>query len=294
MSAKSVYILIWGSQMKWLLGLFFVVFFSYAAAQAMPPILIEADAGRESGVFSKSPVVQRAILLKPSMPSDTALLFYRGWSGIANIKTENDWKRNLNYLQNNTDLFAQAGIALVVMDCPSDENRIAPGNTPLGCNDDYRSSIKHADDVRKVMATLKERHGITKFYVMGHSYGTISSKWLAKNLGNEIQGSIHSAAMTHASPRNRAYGYSVESFDMSLLKAPVVNIHHGDDQCVHTPYSTVVAYSKNNLITVKGGEGTGDVCGGTHLHSMSGREELTSKAVIQWIKSGQVQPNVGE
>jgi hypothetical protein len=280
--------------MKWLLSVCILVCFNQVAAQTMPPILIEADVGRESGVFSKSPVVQRAILLKPSTSSDTALMFYRGWSGIANIKTENDWKRNLNYLQSNTDLFAQAGIALVVMDCPSDENRIAPGNTPLACNDDYRSSMKHADDVKKIMAVLKEKYGMTKFYIMGHSYGTISSKWLAKNLGNEIMGSIHSAAQTVASPRMRAYGYSAESFDMGSLKAPVLNIHHGDDQCIYTPYSTVTSYSKNNLITVKGGEGTGDVCGGTHLHSMGGREEATSKALIQWIKTGQVQSSVGE
>jgi hypothetical protein len=280
--------------MKWLLSVCILVCFNQVAAQTMTPILIEADVGRESGIFSKSPVVQRAILLKPSTSSDTALMFYRGWSGIANIKTENDWKRNLNYLQNHTELFAQAGIALVVMDCPSDENKIAPGNTPLACNDDFRSSIKHADDVKKIIALLKEKYGINKFYVMGHSYGTISSKWLAKNMGNEIQGSIHSASMTHASARNRAYGYSVESFDMSALKAPVLNIHHGDDQCVHTPYSTVVAYSKNNLITVKGGEGTGDVCGGTHLHSMGGKEEVASKAIIQWIKTGQIQSNVVE
>jgi hypothetical protein len=280
--------------MKWLFSICTLACLSSVTAQTMTPILIEADAGREMGVFSKSPVVQRAIVLKPSIPSDTALLFYRGWSGIANLKSENDWKRNLNYLQNNTELFAQAGISLVVMDCPSDENSVAPGNTPLGCNDDYRSSIKHADDVRKIMAVLKEKYGITKFFIMGHSYGTISSKWLAKNLVNEIQGSIHSAAMTHANARNRVYGYSVESFDMGALKAPVLNVHHGDDQCVHTPYSTVTAYSKNNLVTVKGGEGTGDVCGGTHLHSMGGREEVTSKAIIRWIKTGQVQSNIGE
>lgn len=280
--------------MKTLLGICALVFFNCAIAQTMTPILLEVDAGRESGVFSKSPVVQRAILLKPSVPSDTALLFYRGWSGIANIKSENDWKRNLNYLQNNTELFAQAGIALVVMDCPSDENKVAPGNKPLGCNDDYRSSKQHADDVRKIIALLKEKYGMNNFYVMGHSYGTISSKWLAKNLGNELQGSIHSASMTVASNYNRSYGSSVESFDMAALKAPVLNIHHGDDQCSHTPYSTVVAYSKNNLITVKGGEGTGDICGGTHLHSMGGREELATKAIIQWIKTRQVQTIVGE
>lgn len=280
--------------MKWLLSICALACFNHVAAQTMTPILIEADVGRESGVFSKSPVVQRAILLKPSIPSDTALMFYRGWSGIANIKTENDWKRNLNYLQNNADLFAQAGIALVVMDCPSDENRIAPGNTPLACNDDYRSSVKHADDVKKIMAVLKEKYGITQFYIMGHSYGTISSKWLAKNLGTEIQGSIHSAAQTVASPRMRAYGYSAESFDMGSLKAPVLNIHHGDDQCIYTPYSTVLGYSKNNLITVKGGIPNGDVCGGGHYHSFEGREEGSSRAIIQWIKTGQVQSSVGE
>ena len=280
--------------MKYLLGMCALVFFNGVMAQTIAPALIEVDAGREAGIFSKSPVVQRAILLKPSIPSDTALLFYRGWSGIANIKSENDWKRNLNYLQNNTELFSQAGIALVVMDCPSDENSVAPGNTPLACNDDYRSSLKHADDVKKIMATLKEKYGITKFYIMGHSYGTISSKWLAKNLGNEIQGSIHSAAQTLASPRMRTYGYSAESFDMGSLKSPVLNIHHGDDQCIYTPYSTVLAYSKNNLITVVGGIPNGDVCGGGHYHSFEGREEASSKAVIKWIKTGQVQSSVGE
>jgi hypothetical protein len=280
--------------MKWLLSIGTLVCLNAATAQTMSPTLIEVGTGRETGIFTKSPVVQRAILLRPSMPTDTALLFYRGWSGIANIKSENDWHRNLNFLKNNTNLFAQAGIALVVMDCPSDENSVGAGNTPLGCSDDYRSSKKHADDVRKILSLLKEKYGINNFFIMGHSYGAISSKWLARNLGTEIQGSIHSAAQTVASPRMRAYGYSTESFDMSALKAPALNIHHGDDQCIYTPYSTVLAYSKNNLITVKGGAPNGDVCGGGHYHSFEGREEASSKAIIQWIKTGQVQSSVGE
>ncbi len=280
--------------LKKMLGIFAFVCTCNIFAQAMNPILIEADTGRTSGLILKTPVMQRAILLKPTNLSQTAMLFYRGWSGIANIKSENDWKRNLNYLQNYTDLFAQANIALVVMDCPSDENSVAAGNMPLTCNDDYRSSLKHANDVRKVMSILKEKHGLDTIYIMGHSYGTISSKWLAKQLGNEIAGSIHSAAMTVANRRNRSYGYSVEYFDMSQLIAPVLNIHHGNDQCDHTPYATVVAYSINNLITVKGGLGTGDICGGTHLHSMGGREELASKAIIRWIRTREVQALVGE
>ncbi len=83
--------------MKWLFSICAFACLNSATAQTMTPILIEADVGRETGVFSKSPVIQRAILLKPSVPSDTALLFYRGWSGIANIKSENDWKRNRRF-----------------------------------------------------------------------------------------------------------------------------------------------------------------------------------------------------
>lgn len=269
-----------------------LAFSNHVAAQTVNPILVEVQTGRETGVFTKSPVVQRAIILQPSVPSDTALLFYRGWSGIANIKSANDWQRNLNFLKNYTGLFDQAGISLVVMDCPSDENGVAAGNTPLGCNDDFRSSKKHSDDVRKVIVTLREKNSITKFYVMGHSYGAISSKWLARNLGSELSGSIHSASQTVAT-RNRAYAYSMESFDMKSLKAPVLNIHHADDQCTYTPYSTVLAYSTNNLITVKGGLPNGDVCGGGHYHSFEGREELASKAVIKWIKTGQVEELIG-
>ena len=69
---------------------------------------------------------------------------------------------NLNYFRNNTELFSQSGIALVVMDCPSDENSVASGNTPLGCNDDYRSSVKHADDVRKIIGLLREKYEMSK------------------------------------------------------------------------------------------------------------------------------------
>lgn len=279
---------------RWLVSIGILLSATNALAQTMTPVLIEVSAGRETGLFSKSPVIQRAILLNPSVPSDTALLFYRGWSGIANIKSENDWRRNLNFLKSNTALFAQSGIALVVMDCPSDEISIGAGNTPLACNDDYRSSMKHANDARKIMAVLKEKYGISKFFVMGHSYGAISSKWLAKNLGDELSGSIHSASMTLASPRNRSYGYSVESFNMAALKAPALNIHHGDDQCANTPYSTVSGYSKHNLITVKGGTTSGDVCGGAHYHSYEGREEIATKAIIKWIKTGQVEASIGE
>ena len=54
---------------------------SLARAQTAD-ILIEIDTGRTEGVFKKSAVFQRAILAKPAKPSDTALLYFRGYPGI--------------------------------------------------------------------------------------------------------------------------------------------------------------------------------------------------------------------
>src|ERR1051325_7782949 len=173
------------------------------AARALAPelgaktceTLTEVAASAE-GVFKKSAVFQRAILAKPAKPSDTALLYFRGYPGIARIQAVADKDRNLQpFMRKNQQLFADEGIALVVMDCPTDQWGSAGGPRVTGCRDDYRSSKQHADDVRSVIAKLRNEYGYSRIFVMGHSMGTISSRWLAKNLGNEITGSIHSSSM---------------------------------------------------------------------------------------------------
>src|SRR6267143_1661059 len=60
--------------------------FCISLAHAQTDVLIEIDRGRTEGVFTKSPVFQRAILAKPAKPTDTALLYFRGYPGIARIQ----------------------------------------------------------------------------------------------------------------------------------------------------------------------------------------------------------------
>src|SRR5689334_21691154 len=170
---------------------------AFSAAQAQTTdILIDVDTGRSAGTFSKSPVHQRAILAKPEKPSDTALLYFRGYPGIARIESVADKAKNLQpFMRKNQKLIAEEGIALVVMDCPTDQWGSLGGPRLTGCLDDYRKSPQHADDVRKVIAKLRGEYGFKRIFIMGHSIGTISSRWLAKNLGNEIEGSIHSSSM---------------------------------------------------------------------------------------------------
>ncbi len=266
--------------------------FCISLAHSQTDVLIEIDRGRTEGLFTKSPVFQRAILAKPAKPTDTALLYFRGYPGIARIQSVADKQRNLQpFMRMNQHIFAQEGIALVIMDCPTDQWG-APGPRPSACFDNYRSSKEHADDVRSVIARLRDEHGFSKIFVMGHSMGTVSSRWLAKNLGSEISGSIHSASMN--GPTRDGFANSVSGVSYDTIAAPVLHVHNENDACPGTPYYVVKGYAGENLVTVRGGVPEGDPCGGTHLHSYGGREELVVRSIISWIKTKKVDRQIGE
>jgi len=223
-------------------------------------VLIELDRGRTEGIFTKSPVFQRAILAKPAKPPTRHCCIFRGYPGIARIRSVADKQRNLQpFMRVNQRIFAEEGIALVVMDCPTDQWGAPPPRPPTTCFDNYRSSKEHADDVRSVIAKLRDEHGYSKIYVMGHSMGSVSSRWLAKNLGGEINGSIHSASMN--GPTRDGFANSVSGFPYDTIAAPVLHIHNENDACPYTPYSIVNGYAGENLVTVRGGMPEGDPCG---------------------------------
>ena len=75
----------------------------------------------------------------------------------------------------------QGGIALVQMDCPTDQWGENPRPPATKSPADYRSSQQHADDVQKIMARLKAEHDLSNLCILGHSAGSVSSCWLAIN-----------------------------------------------------------------------------------------------------------------
>src|SRR5437899_13103548 len=99
-----------------------VALFCISLAHAQTDVLIEIDRGRTEGLFIKSAVFQRAILAKPAKPTDTALLYFRGYPGIARIQSVADRQRNRQpVMRMNQRIVADEGIALVGSDCPGDE-----------------------------------------------------------------------------------------------------------------------------------------------------------------------------
>lgn len=287
--------------------LLFVLLTPTTFSQELQGQFIEIDLGREYGFFSKSPAVLRAVSIAPttSQPKQ-ALLFFTGWPGILWIPENFQPQRMIQnsskskfFLTKNIELIAAQEIVLIMVDCPTDEwGSSTRSRDPMGCGDSYRSSQRHADDVRRLMSHLKERQGIEKFYVMGHSYGTVSSRWLAANLGQEIEGSIHSASLTHLSapqnPRLTDYGNSLPKFSNDLIKQPYLYIHNDQDKCHSNQYPSIQKIAPDKLITVKGGVAEGDPCGGGHFHSYQGREVEALSAILRWVSTREVKPVVGE
>lgn len=272
-----------------------VALLGISLAHAQDDVLIELDTGRTQGLFTKTPVVQRAILTKPARPAETALLFFRGGSSnSAQIRSVTDKQRNLlTFMRMNQHLFLEEGIALVIIACPTDQWE-APGRPPNtnSCYDRYRSSKEHAEDVRRLIAKLKDEHGIRNIFLMGHSAGTVSSRWLARNLGNEIAGSIHSGSVNQTNPNS--YSGSLSGFRYDAITTPMLHVHHEGDACATAPYSTVKEYAGENLVTVRGGVAAGDPCFAGHLHSYQGREELVVKSIVSWIRTRKVDRLIGE
>lgn len=290
----------------WFLSFAFAI--PCAFAQGLKADFIEVSLGREFGVFSKSPAVLRAVSISPVVEDQPkeAILFFVGWPGVLWLPENFEPQKFLSlskssrfHMFRELSFFASRDISLVVVDCPNDQwGSSYRSPNPTSCGDSYRSSKMHADDIRRLMTHLKEKKGISKFYVMGHSYGSISSRWLSINLGQEIEGSIHSASITHKIaphvPLLQDFGSTVTQIDPTKAASPYVFVHHAQDQCDTTQYPTAQQFSADKLMTVRGGIAQGDPCGGGHLHSYQGKWPDVLAAIYKWIKTKEITAVIGE
>lgn len=275
-SKTAVFVLV-----RHIITLALAVFASFGFAQTPVFFAVPTD---------RSDVTMNVVVMDPEAPIDKVLLVVPGTPGSeGRIMLRGKLAASygaLQYFYPHTTMFKDAGIALVAMGCPTDQW------ANFGqCYDDYRSSQQYAGDVKKVIEFLREKYTVKDFYLFGHSSGGISSRWLSLNMPDQFKGVINSSIMNSAAG---GLARSTIGFDMKAIKIPVLNIAHQDDLCPSTPYVTVKNYSKDNLVTVRGGGQTGHVCGGTNRHSFEGRQKGVSKAIVKWITTGEVQKYVDD
>lgn len=239
------------------------------------------------------PVVISALVQMAEKPNGKAILIFPGWPGIPRIEDNKGTPRYL-YLQEHFEEMAPtlhaAGISTVTVDCPTDQWGIK-GTNPTACDDNYRSSPQHAEDVSALISKLKASQPIQKITIMGHSYGATSSHWLSLRLNQgEIETAIHSASQTIAGGGAfQQYASSMARFNHADVKVPYVYLHHQDDLCSFTPYSYAQKHAKpGQLITVVGGNKWSAPCGKASYHGYSERRRQLADALIALINRAEV------
>lgn len=263
-----------------------------AAFPAQAWQVIEAPLSRPEG--QPAAVIRGLLDLAPS-PNGKLLMVFPGWPGIPRIELK-DGRPSWLYLQQHVEemkpVLHQAGISLMTVDCPTDQWGVR-GPSPTACDDGYRASLQHAQDVRALIAQARQAAPLQQFYAMGHSYGAVSSHWLAIHLGAELAGSIHSATQSVAGggPFTR-YASTVAAIAPAQLPPTSIYLHHRDDLCRFTPYAFAKKQAIHGLMTVTGGNRWSDPCGKASFHSYAERSQQVGVALVRWINEGVLTPQI--
>jgi hypothetical protein len=219
-----------------------------------------------------------------------AVLLFPGYPGVLKLREEAGvpaFELGGNFLMRARRFLNTDKAFTVAVDCPVDQWS--------ECGDDYRSSKQHVADILDVIAAVRAAHGAQQVYIVGTSYGTVSSSFLAQGLSGKIDGAVHTATFTDPRPGRRAHGVPMASFDWTKSDVPQLFIHHREDPCELTRYASVVARKGNlPLITVEGvNNPRGEACLAFSAHGFVGRESAVMTALHGWITERKVPAVVG-
>ena len=225
-------------------------------------------------------VTQSYLLEAPSHPPHAAAVLFPGGGGNILLRQEEDrisFSSN-NFLVRSRREFVRRGIAIAVLDAPSDRQS--------GMNDDFRSDSRHRDDVRAVVADFDRRFPATAVFLIGTSRGTVSAAYLGRALGSAVAGVVLSASVFLPSGKRALYGgHGLAGFDFSSIKPPLLLVHHRDDGCSVTPYHAAQRLAGSfPLVSVSGGKpAVSPPCDALSEHGFLGREADTVEAIVNWM-----------
>lgn len=231
---------------------------------------------------------------KPGAKPTIAALLFPGYPGVLRVESQAggapEFQLKGNFLVRARRFLVNDNVMTVLVDCPKDRW--------TNCDDSYRTSDQYATDIAAAIDKLKADFGIAKVYLIGTSYGTVSTSFLARKLDGKIDGAVHSSTFTDpraGRARGAVHGLPMWDFDWSTAHVDQLFVHHQDDPCPLTQYRSVAARRGSiPLITVQGSKGgRGEPCEAFSQHGFVGRERLVMLAIGDWIASRKVTETVG-
>lgn len=228
-------------------------------------------------------ITQRILYLAPDSKPRAAAILFAGGNGALNIFPNGSigWAER-SFLVRNRARFVEHGIAIALLDAPSDKR--------AGLNG-FRDSAEHAVDVASAIAWLREKVG-AKVWLVGHSRGTESVVSATTRLGQSPKGpdglvltsSILSSTMFVS-------GAPVSQFPLEQIDVPVLILHHDADTCsVTLPRDLPLLTSrlprslpKKSVLMVSGGQASGSLCEMDSHHSFAGQDEAVIESIVKFI-----------
>lgn len=218
-------------------------------------------------------------LIEPDNPTHIVVLF-AGGSGNLKITDDGIGKEN-NFLVRTRNLFADRGMATVVVDKPDDR-----GSLHL-----FRKTGEHAQDIKAVMDFIRKRLPGRPLWLVGTSRGTISVANIAARINGSSSpnGIVLTAAVTQ---RSNSGLDSLADIDLSAITIPALIVHHERDGCYVTPFDgarkllpLLTSARVKAFEEFSGGINDGSPCKAQSYHGFRGIELRVVGSIIKWIRA---------
>ncbi len=256
-----------------MLAIFALVSAGVAGAQGDPRVV---------EVPTRAGVTERFILLVPDKPQAVAVLLAGGNGRLALSPEGRIGGLGGNFLVRSRELFAAQGLAVAVLDAPSDRQ------TGMAL-DGFRTSSEHVQDLAAVIGWLRKEFG-APVWLVGTSRGTESAAFVATQLSRAAGGpdGIVLTSSILRDPRGRP----VTAMDLDRVGVPALVVHHRNDGCwlcdfQFTPelLGKLSAAPRKAVLAFDGGASKGNECGAWAHHGYNGIEAEVVEKIAVWMKA---------
>ncbi|MBI4207815.1 MAG: hypothetical protein HY527_22570 [Betaproteobacteria bacterium] len=189
-----------------------------------------------------------------------------------------------NFLMRSRRHWLDEETLVIVVDAPSDQWGTFYQH--------FRETPRYGADMEALLKEIGRRYGVEDWTLVGTSEGTVSAFHAARMNPQLARRAILTASLFR-STRN---GPGLSGVNWADLRAQLLWVHHEDDPCQYTSYQDAKAFSQKSgkpLVTVRGGgPESGGACQARTAHGFVGVERETVKAMLSWVKTGAVPPDV--
>lgn len=246
---------------------------------------ISAHAGEEIKTVATRPGVTVKVLLNtPATPPKAVLVMFPGGDGANMFREEGGQIRlGKNFLVRTSRKFVQQGLAVAIVDAPSDQ--------PMSLG--FRNSPEHVQDIRKVFEFM-DTQGLKPFYLVGTSRGSLSVAYL----GIELQDPRIKGLVLTSTPAGPQYAGGLL---VNRITLPILLVHHRDDACKICPIQEAVSLKTKltgsprvDFVEVQGGDPPqSGPCQAMSYHGFLGREDQVVQVIADWITGKRVPTQIG-